>query len=129
MPDKRTQPVVRLNVWLEDGDGMLFGHGRALLLRKIEEHGSLRKAAEDLKMSYRAAWGKLRKSEELLGFALVRKLGGNKSGLRLSGRGKTLMDNYFLWYETLERQAQEMAGELFGWEVQPFRDPGEQGGD
>lgn len=120
MPDKRSRPVVRLNLWLEDADGMLFGHGRALLLQKIEEHGSLRRAAEDLKMSYRAAWGKLKKSEEILGFPLVEKLGGNKSGFQLTGRGKTLMDNYFLWYDSLERQAWEMAGELFGWEVLPF---------
>jgi len=123
MPDKKTRPVVRLNLWLEDDDGMLFGHGRALLLRKIAEHGSLRRAAEDLKMSYRAAWGKLKKSEEVLGFPLVEKLGGNKSGFQLTGRGRTLMDNYFLWYDSLERQAQEMAGELFGWEVLPFRKP------
>jgi molybdate transport system regulatory protein len=120
MPDKKTRPVVRLNLWLEDEDGMLFGHGRALLLRKVEEHGSLRRAAEDLRMSYRAAWGKLKKSEEVLGFPLVEKLGGNKSGFRLTGQGKTLMDNYFLWYESVERQAWEMAGELFGWKVLPY---------
>lgn len=128
MPDKQTRPVVRLNLWLEDADGMVFGHGRALLLRKIEEHGSLRRAAEDLKMSYRAAWGKLKKSEALLGFPLVEKLGGNKSGFQLTGRGKTLTDNYLLWYDSLERQAREMAGELFGWEVLPFgRSPEEDG--
>ena len=120
MPEMKTRPVVRLNLWLENEGGMLFGHGRALLLRKIEEHGSLRRAAEDLKMSYRAAWGKLKKSEAVLGFPLVEKLGGNKSGFRLTGQGKTLMDNYFLWYESMERQAWEMAGELFGWEVLPF---------
>lgn len=129
MPEKTARPVVRLNVWLEDADGMLFGHGRALLLRKIEEHGSLRKAAEDLRMSYRAAWGKLKKSEEILGFPLVEKLGGNKSGFRLTGRGKTLMDNYFLWYDSLERQARDMAGELFGWEVQAFGGDPEVGGE
>ncbi len=128
MPEMKTRPVVRLNLWLENEGGMLFGHGRALLLRKIEEHGSLRRAAEDLKMSYRAAWGKLKKSEEVLGFPLVEKLGGNKSGFRLTGPGKTLMDNYFLWYESVERQAWEMAGELFGWEVLPFGEaPAEDG--
>lgn len=128
MPEMKTRPVVRLNLWLENEGGMLFGHGRALLLRKIEEHGSLRRAAEDLRMSYRAAWGKLKKSEEVLGFPLVEKLGGNKSGFRLTGPGKTLMDNYFLWYESVERSAWEMAGELFGWEVLPFEGvPSENG--
>jgi len=128
MPSKKTRPVVRLNLWLENDDGMLFGHGRALLLRKIAEHGSLRRAAEELKMSYRAAWGKLKKSEATLGFPLVEKLGGNKSGFRLTDRGKTLTDNYLLWYESLEHQAQEMAGELFGWEVLPFEESRDEEG-
>ena len=33
----KPKPEIRLNVWLETADGLLFGIGRAELLDKIEE--------------------------------------------------------------------------------------------
>ena len=50
-----TIPTVRMHLWLELGESVYFGMGRAMLLDRIEEYGSLRKAAESLGMSYRAA--------------------------------------------------------------------------
>ena len=82
--------VIRLHLWMESGGGTVFGMGRLQLLERIETCGSLKAAAEDLGMSYRAAWGKLKASEEALGIALVEKLGGNKSGCRLTREGIAL---------------------------------------
>ena len=53
----KAKPRIGLNLWLETTEGVLFGMGRAELLDKIEECGSLKKAAEEMGMSYRAAWG------------------------------------------------------------------------
>ena len=70
--------VMHLHLWLETEKGLLFGPGHAELLECIERLGSLRKAADDLGMSYRAAWGKIKRTEEALGFKLIDKAGSYK---------------------------------------------------
>lgn len=119
MPETQS-PTVRLNVWLDDQGDLVFGHGRAILLQAVDEYGSLRKAASELGMSYRGAWGKIKKSEEILGFPLLEKAGGNKRGYQLTDRGRELMDAYFRWFEAVEGVAYRMAREIFPWEVRPF---------
>jgi molybdate transport system regulatory protein len=81
---------------LETGEGMFFGAGRALLLAKIEEHGSLKKAAEDLGMSYRAAWGRLKSSENRLGHKLAEKVPAEGRGqkLILTPLAEALIDDF-----------------------------------
>ena len=94
--------------------------GRAMLLLKIEEHGSLRKAAEDLGMSYRAAWGKLRKTEAILGVRLIENSRSKRDGCRLTEDGRRLMEKFFKWFEEVERTALDSAREIFPWSVQKF---------
>jgi molybdate transport system regulatory protein len=111
----KPKPEIRLNLWLETTDGQLFGMGRAQLLDKIEECGSLRKAAEEMCMSYRAAWGKIKKTEEILGFKLIEKERGNKTGYRLTEAARTLKKSYRDWYQAVETEALQKARELFPW--------------
>ncbi|MBU3928739.1 MAG: molybdenum-binding protein, partial [Bacteroidetes bacterium] len=56
---------LRYKLWLSavSGEGIV-GESTHLLLRKIEEMGSLKAAAEFLGISYRKAWGDIKKSEE-----------------------------------------------------------------
>jgi len=61
----------KLRVWVTFGEHLKFGDGRAQLLELIEERGSLKKAAQELEMSYRNAWGYLRDLEEAAGFKFV----------------------------------------------------------
>ncbi len=84
---------IRCKIWLEKDGEVLFGKGRAELLDAIEEYSSLRGAAKKLNMSYRAAWGRLRASEERLGFKLVNTDPARK-GMQLTPEGKTLLDAY-----------------------------------
>jgi molybdate transport system regulatory protein len=111
----KPKPEIRLNVWLQTSEGLLFGIGRAQLLDKIEECGSLRKAAEEMCMSYRAAWGKIKKTEEILGFKLIEKERGNKTGYRLTEAARTLKTNYRDWYKAIETEAVRKARDLFPW--------------
>lgn len=113
-------PAVRLHIWLETSDGVYFGMGRAMLLLKIEEHGSLRKAAEDLGMSYRAAWGKLRKTEAILGVKLIENSRSKRDGCRLTEEGRLLMEKFFEWFKVVERNALDAAKEIFSWPVRKF---------
>jgi molybdate transport system regulatory protein len=63
------RPVVRLHLWLETEKGVFFGLGRLKLLEQIQSGRSLKGAAESLGMSYRAAWGKIKNTEDVLGVA------------------------------------------------------------
>ena len=90
------RPTVRMHLWLESGESVYFGMGRVMLLDRIEEYGSLRKAAESLGMSYRAAWGKLRATEDALGEVLVETVGAKRGGYRLTPAGRGLRDKFRL---------------------------------
>ena len=85
----------RVKLWLEvDGD-VVFGGGRVELFEAIEELGSIKQASEKLSMSYRAAWGKIKATEERLGLELVqRQAGGRHSGAELTPMGKELLMIY-----------------------------------
>ncbi len=90
--------MIQFKVWLERDGRVLFGQGRRDLLAAIAETGSLAGAAQKLGMSYRAAWGRLKASEERLGFHLVEHCGqGQRSG-GITPQGLELLE----WYGDLE---------------------------
>jgi molybdate transport repressor ModE-like protein len=67
-----------------------------LLLKEIDNHGSLKLAAEKTNVSYRKAWNMIKFAENLLGFHLVQKHRGGKDGgfSLLSPEGKNLLLSY-----------------------------------
>lgn len=117
-----TIPTIRLHLWLDTEDGVFFGSGRAQLLEEIERHGSLKSAAEAMGISYRAAWGKLKQTEAVLGVRLVQTRGSNKSGFALTEDGRMLMDLFRRWFDAVEAAALEKARDIFPWPAQAFRD-------
>ena len=94
-----TTPHIHLKLWLQQENKILLGLGRAQLLKKIGELGSLKKAAEDLGMSYRAAWGRIKRTEEAMGFALLEPADTKREGCRLSPAGREATDAFLAWYE------------------------------
>ena len=114
-------PKIRLNLWLETGDGLYFGLGRAILLAKVQQCGSLRKAAEEMSMSYRAAWGKIKKSEEILGMKLIEQSGSKREGYRLTDSGRNFMESYLSWFDEVERVALKKARELLPVLVKSYK--------
>ncbi len=113
-------PTIRLHLWLEGGEGVFFGYGRLLLLDKIEQCGSLKKASEAMGMSYRAAWGKIKQTEQVLGFQLIERVGSRRSGYRLTGAGRLVRDKYFEWFRKVESDARARADEIFPWRSKSF---------
>ncbi|MCK9238766.1 LysR family transcriptional regulator [Desulfocurvus sp.] len=113
----KLQPRMRVKIWLEHEDRLVFGPGCAMLLREIERSGSLSGAVRNLGMSYRAAWGHIKKVEENLGRSLVVKTGGNKSGYSLSAEGLRLLEAYEAWLHAVQDHAFALADELFPWPV------------
>ncbi|MFZ3101358.1 MAG: LysR family transcriptional regulator [Desulfitobacteriaceae bacterium] len=85
----------KIKIWIEADGEVVFGSGRLLLLQAIEENGSIRQGASKLGMSYRAAWGKIKATEERLGIKLlVKHIGGNNGGAELTPEGKELLRLY-----------------------------------
>jgi len=96
---------VHFKVWIEEKGKVLFGEGRLDLLKAVAESGSLAGAARQLSMSYRAAWGRLRASEERLGFNLVERSEQGRRAVRLTEQGRRLMERY----QALEEEAARFA--------------------
>lgn len=71
----------KFKLWIStDQNESAFGDGKYHLLRTIGECGSLRSAAEKLGISYRKAWGDLKKAERILDVRLIEKKRGGQSG-------------------------------------------------
>jgi molybdate transport system regulatory protein len=115
-------PTIRMHLWLETREGLFFGMGRAMLLAKIAQHGSIKKAADDLGMSYRAAWGKIKKSEQVLGIKLIAQSGSKREGHTLTESGKMLMEQFLRWFDEVEGEALKKAAVIFPWPLRSYRD-------
>ena len=104
---------VHLQLWLEDAEGEGFGNGRIELLALVGELGSLSKAAKKMGMSYRGAWGKIKKAEQLVGAPLLESLESRRDGCSLTNEGRELIRCFHLWHEDVRHFAQIRARELF----------------
>jgi len=96
----------RCKLWLSSGDAEgVFGDGKWRLLRTIEETGSLKSAAERLGISYRKAWGDLKKAETSLNITLIEKHRGGLSGgqTHLTATGRQWLRGYSLFRRDIER--------------------------
>ncbi len=86
----------KTKVWIEQDGTFLVSRGKAELLQRIDETGSLSEAAKQMGMSYRHAWGLIRKLEEAMGCKAVLSIrGGNKRGQsKLTAEGRKLLEFY-----------------------------------
>ncbi len=103
---------IKSKFWIEDEFGRpVFGQGRRIILEKIDELGSIRAAATDLKMSYRAVWGKIKTAEERLGIKLLETFpgGGKNKGARLTKEAREFLD----MFKRLQNQGNAQADKLF----------------
>lgn len=98
---------MRVKFWIElDGENA-FGMGSFALLQGVATTGSLAGAAKEIGMSYRTAWGRIRKIEERMGRPVLVKRGGNKSGYQLSEFGEECLKNYKAVYDAVKTVAQK----------------------
>jgi molybdate transport system regulatory protein len=92
MKKNRQNFVIRSKIWIEDESGnVIFGDGRYRILELVDRYRSLQGAAKELKMSYRALWGRIKASEERIGRPLVTREG---KGSCLTPFGLELMERF-----------------------------------
>lgn len=106
----------KIKIWLECGDGVAFAEGRRMLLEAVDRLGSLNAAAKELGMSYRAAWGKIRATEKVLGTKLLNVTTGGKGGggAVLTEDAKRLMINFNTYKNRLNTLAEKEFKRIFG---------------
>jgi len=102
--------IMRYKIWLE-ADGKAFGQGPLDILKRVERLGSLRRAAEEINMSYSQIWKLMRDLESRLGFKLLtREVGGNAGGGSvLTPQARQLMERY----EGFAAEADQVLQELY----------------
>jgi len=108
---------VRTKVWIDDDhDKVVFGSGRVRILEAIDRLGSMNKAAKELKMSYRALWGRIKSTEDRIEakILMTRPGGGKGSGSILTPAGKRLLRNYKLLSDSVVEQADQAFNKIFG---------------
>ncbi len=116
MPSKSKKLSIKSKVWIDDEKGsMVFGLGRLKILDAIERHGSILGASKSLNMSYRAAWGKIKATEQRLGQPLLaRKVGGKSGGgSELTPFAKALVKKFKYLQSLVEKEADIFFADLF----------------
>ena len=118
--------AVKSKVWIVDGAGaVVFGAGRLRILELVDQHGSIHAAAKELRMSYRAMWGKIKATEERMGQALVRRKqdGARREGSELTPFARTMMEGFRQLELSVEQQADHHFQDIFssnlGSKIQP----------
>ena len=83
---------IKAKFWIENKGEVVTGGGKIALLLAVDRLGSIQRAAEEFGMSYRHAWGSIKKIEKRAGFKIVdTKLGGRDGGARLTPKGKAFV--------------------------------------
>ena len=84
---------IKAKFWIENNGEVMLGGGKTALLLTVDRLGSIQRAAEEFGMSYRHAWGAIRKIEHRAGFKMLnRKLGGKDGGAQLTPKGKEFIE-------------------------------------
>jgi molybdate transport system regulatory protein len=102
---------VRYKLWFEDGQGtQVLGEGLVRILELIEARGSIVGAAKDLKMSYRACWGKVKEMERRFEKPLIEPhVGGGKNrGTVLTDEARKLLRQYRLFHKDVSKAVEDL---------------------
>ena len=102
---------VKSKVWLEKDGKLVFGSGKYLILKAIQETGSINKAAKKMNMSYRHTWSYIRSAEKRIGEPLLSRIkgGANGGGAILTAYAKKLLNKFI----KLEKEVEEFTNKRY----------------
>ena len=98
-------------LWVEYNDQLVMSDYRVRLLELVCENSSISKAAKELGLSYRRAWGKIKEMESNLGCMLVTSKVGGPGG----GRSKLIKEGiaFLKAYQRFQNHMSEELIEIF----------------
>jgi molybdate transport system regulatory protein len=99
------QPGLRGRVWIDGHEGTFFGYGRAVLLERIIEHGSITKAAKSMNMAYRHAWDLVDSMNHQAKEPFVELATGGKGGggARVTEAGELAIKMFWRFHDDLQK--------------------------
>lgn len=111
---KELRAVVSLRLFT---DQKCFGPGVAELLRRVDEHHSLRSAAQSMEMAYSKAWTIMKNAENGLGLRLLDKSTGGRGGggASLTPEGRRILAAYDSCCEKLRDYSRRLIEEEFAF--------------
>jgi len=100
-----------------------FGPGIAELLHRVDEHHSLRAAAQSMEMAYSKAWTITKNAEEGLGFKLLVSSTGGRGGggAALTDEARQFLDAYDRFCGKLRACGDKLLDEEFAFYQQAER--------
>ncbi len=99
-------------LWLEHDGQYVFGPGAYAILKSVMETGSIRAGADALGMSYRYAWGVIKRIERKTGLRLLETRRGGRAGgggAEVTEAGLQLVRFYSQLHQAFERAASRLA--------------------
>lgn len=106
----RDETALKLKIYLVDGAGEKYmGAGVLWLLEGVRLHGSIRKAAEEMHLSYTKAHTMLKKLEDAVGQPILqrRRGGDSRDGASLTEFGASFIQAYDRFQKELKQEAEE----------------------
>ncbi len=80
---------IKVKFWIENKGEVVLGGGKTALFLAVDRLGSIQRAADEFEMSYRHAWGAIKKIERRAGFKILdTRLGGKEGGAQLTPKGR-----------------------------------------
>jgi len=106
---------LKVKVWLQKEEKLIFGKGKASILKSIDKTGSINKSAKEMDMSYRRAWSCIRSIEERTGQAMLIKNKGGKNGggALLTDYAKNLVEKFAKLEEDITNYSNQLFSERF----------------
>lgn len=106
---------IKAKFWIENKGGVVLGGGKTTLLLSVDRFGSIQRAADEFGMSYRHAWGVIKKIEQRAGIKIVdTKLGGKDGGgAQLTQQGKVFVDRVDSLLSDLNRMVEKRFKQKF----------------
>ena len=106
---------IKAKFWIENNGEVVLGGGKTALLLAVDRFGSIQRAADELGMSYRHAWGVIKKIEQRAGIKIVdTKLGGKDGGgAQLTQQGKVFVDRVDSLLSDLNRMVEKRFKQKF----------------
>ncbi|MGY5872700.1 MAG: LysR family transcriptional regulator [Candidatus Thorarchaeota archaeon] len=96
--ERKTQDLKsNYKLWFERDGEYIFGPGACAILQAVHEEGTITKGAQKLGMSYRYAWGVIKKIEKKLGIQIVETYKGGTvggGGARVTDYGLKLIEAF-----------------------------------
>lgn len=108
---------IKAKFWIENRGEVVLGSGKTQLLLAVDRLGSIKRVADEFGMSYRHAWGTIRRIEQRAGFKILdKKLGRKDGGAKLTPIGREFIGKV----DSLFKKLQSIVEERFN---QEFEEP------